>query len=326
MAEQTKTKQIMTNNIGLLHGVTGLCLSSFLMGETEKGYDYLHDIQDYLKAHELGISFDNGINGISWALMFLMKKNLIDYDFQLFFKSVDCLNYREYAYDHDSFHNKEAVADIFSMVYSLDTVKRSNEEKSIIIKLINKSLFKLLKLLNEDDFIEPARFSLDYFTPRLLLLIHYVSTIHEISDYLPNILDEIKRAVIFRIPISHGNRLFLSFAISNRLFQKDKEWNEFASVLLENIRIKQIYDEVNNNPYINDGYGGIYLLIRKHTFFKSMIKDIGEYILEKINTSYEIRHLEINSIYKQHHMGLYDGIAGIELIKYLINEDKKWKR
>ena len=260
---------------GLYNGKTGISLCLFELahylkdGEIEKHAFELLQESLILSSKKKDISFKNGLSGVGFVLLYLIKNQLIDADFEELFE--DCTNN---ILNH--IENSKESQDLLFLVYFLELLFQSNKKKKIkdyslnILRDVEKKL-----LLHIDDF--------ELIDSKLVK-----------CDFLKDFTNYLKIISINEYQES-------SFLITRycKLFEKGK--------IASNIEITFYLNQINYNSKINNEWFNNVSAINEKEALLNLEVNHSRFILsERLNTLYLLN--KTPEKYNQHILLLEDSI------------------
>lgn len=82
-----------------------------------------------------------------------------------------------------------------------------------------------------------------------------------------------------------------------------------------------LVDAAEGRLYVSDGFAGICLLARFAPWPREELHNFATELGARVDSSAEMERLRTNEAYLRNHAGLWDGLAGIELVKFLTDRE-----
>lgn len=126
-------------NYGLYNGKMGLVILSYLQGEVTIAEEIIDDIIEYIEAQNIRISFDDGLLGIAWGLIFIVENEMIEGDINELLSDFDdvVFNHFDIKYYDWSFE-KGLLGLIYYSTIRLYQDKNILKKYPVFFKLLNK--------------------------------------------------------------------------------------------------------------------------------------------------------------------------------------------
>lgn len=234
---------------GLLDGRMGLCLYLYQQSRIfqndsyeKQADDILEEVMGKLGTYS-GVSFDDGLVGIVFAINYLIKEKYIAGDTTTIFKSIDDKLF-QYAY----FRNIDSIVDpnksndssLINLLWICHYYCRriisgtlSKEDKTLIQRFLIESVNVFEKkirddsgLLSEQTFFSPF----SYFLPNFIL---FIAKLYEMELYtykVDMICVELSKKLFNCIPRKYGNRCLLLYSLKTLLKQKSSFQSVFSEI------------------------------------------------------------------------------------------------
>jgi len=243
---------------GLYNGKAGMALALF---EAAK---YLHDekvedrasllLQESLIIEKNDYSFENGLSGIGYVLLYLIENGFLDADFnEIFDKQFDRI-IKSFA---DIENNPSQLFSSFNVVYFLEKVKKKDQNDSIN-KIIQK-IFEGIELYLSLQFFDFT--NLRYYNSKSLVL---------------RVFDQYLKLVDF---VSYSNFSRILVDLYAGLYRNNKITSNYSrGYLLENV-LKDNLDEYEDIIRNNKHYGLLNLYNDYLLLYEQI--DVSSYLLKK---------------------------------------------
>ncbi len=314
------------NDISLCYGASGICL---LLSEIDK--EKAVSVFNVLKQKTLtlhgNINIRNGLAGVALLVKCLHDKGVFNGKISSVLREIDDTIFR--AITNNNALSQLTIQDAIEVLYYLViTTKREEhinlETNELKFELIRILVDKIFEDITTEELADTYIYRIDHLLPQILIVLSQVLNLGIYKTRICQLLKLLEPLILYKMPILHSNRLYILVAIS-KIIESCKlldTWNEYRQMLVENISIKKIIKvECQDLVYFENGLSSIYLLFREIPEYKSNIKRIGTIISKNIDNSTELKRLRENENYRKNHVGLFNGICGIELVLMLIKKD-----
>lgn len=303
--------------LGLWEGKAGVCL---YLAEVNKdaAQQLWQDIMQSLPQLCGNIDFSHGLTGIVFTAYQLEKKGMEVVDLDSLTKEVDALVFREMGYRHcERTHSLLTLAHLayFEAWMIAENKDRKEEERTIRCALLKHIIDNILENVSTNEIYEPSTFSLKYVMPNILLALAAACKCNIYKMRIERTLAEMSRLFVGQLPQLHANRLFMLFAL-NKLYSAcslGNCWKDYISILESNLSIENVLNEVKGAIYIADGVSGIFWLLREMDVSQQLSATLRKKMLALIDNSNELKILYENRKYRQHNIGLFNGLTGVML-------------
>lgn len=290
---------------GLLNGRMGLCLYLYQQSRIFQNKDYekqadciLDEIIRKLGTYS-GVSFDDGLVGIVYAIDYLIKEKYVSGNIKTIFGSIDDKLF-QYAYyrniDPIIDSNKSKDSSIINLLWICQyyckrilSKNLSKENEILIQRFLIECTNKFEKMMRDDTNLlsEPTFFSpFSYFLPNFLLFLANLYEM-ELYTYKVDMLSiELSKKLYNCIPRNYGNRCLLLYSIKSLLKKKQS----FPSDFFENEKLLLCLTEETdlfgqfrcNDLSIRNGLSGLLLYIYNDFNFKLNIDKLERKIRDCI--------------------------------------------
>ena len=312
--------------LGLWEGKAGVCL--YLAEDNKDAAQQLwQDIMHNLPEICGNIDFCHGLTGIVFAAYQLEKKGMEMAELDSLTKEVDALVFRELGYRHCE--NTPPLLTLAHIVHFEtwmieESKDRNEEERTIRCALIKNIIDMILEKVSANELYEPPTFSIKYVIPNVLLALAAACKCNVYKVRIERTFAEMSRLVVGQLPQLHANRLFMLFALKklNSVCTLNNCWKDYMSILERNLSIDDVLNEVKGAIYIAAGVSGIFWLLRGTDVCQQLSATLREKMLALIDNSNELKHLYENRKYRQHHIGLFNGLTGVMLTEKTMKGEK----
>lgn len=305
---------------GLCYGTTGLGIALWLCHNLSDDEFFRKSISE-LRQISSNVTIEKGITGVGAVLnlLYLKKRNV---QLQGILDEIDAKVYQTTAYGIEIDTNSQYGA----VLYLCHRLKY-DREMSFDLRCVFEHLVNLLTEQIVQEFVcqkdNDYRFSLTH-TPSIFvcLLSSVLLCIGDKAIWLKKI-QQILPVLLDVFPYSAGNRLLYWLALSrlHHIIGYDKGVTSHLSLLKQTVSCQNLLDCVNGNIYLGEGACGIYCISRLFPKFEDDIYEFSHEVEQFITRSSEKRHLQ-DLNYLKTHIGLWNGVAGIELTDLLMKIDR----
>lgn len=309
------------SSIGLFHGNTGLGL---YLGLTNRSLCPPIIRLSSIRINKVlsDLSIRSGLLGIVPILDILAFRHSKSHVSQIL-RETDSILYKKIGYEVANCQPSLICDSILYICYRLRCTPIAPTHKQILLALLdlllNKSLSQFTSIIITDH-----KFSLRYpFAFYLFCFLCGVMTANDSLRYKKKVIPIIP-CLIEHFPTFDSNRLYyliVLLKLKDMLNINDVRLDAYIHTLKTSLSIKNIISSAMNNIYMGHGLSGIYLLCRFYPEFKDQLPTISRKISQMIYLSTEMSRLSENTNYLKNHLGIWDGIGGIKVVKLLMKID-----
>lgn len=320
LIEAIEKQEIM----GLLYGKIGIAIYSFCNANNNSSLlntslgqeltaltcEKINDRMDF--------SLSYGLAGIGIGLDYLIKQSYVEGNVDEVLEEIDNLLFKKAAYISNNDEKVEMLSLIEVLFYLSFRFENGLKNK------VNRAIFEdlVIKLINyiyinrtEDLYNEPIPFSL--YNP-LALFLRVLARFHKLGIYtfrIEKILAEMKFYIFSRIPVLHGNKLMLLYAVRAIYNTTHKKgWKEYSELIENRLSIHTILsDEMKDkNIFFTDGLAGICVLLELYNKENSDTINVEyESFYNRIANSLIWKEFESDPEFLKKRIGL-DGYLGLQ--------------
>lgn len=305
---------------GLFYGKTGLGMVLWLLGRLSEDDFFRRNIQEIVKISD-DVTFEEGITGVGVMLNYLYLRR---HKRQLsgILTEIDSRVYKRMAYNADV-----DIASLYGSTLYLchrlkcDTALPATLREIFETQVMAQTECLIQRFLERQD--SDYRFSMKHQPSMFVYAISAVMSCVREKDSLKKKIERILPKLLEIFPYSVGNRLaywLALYKLSNN-FGENKEIQEHLCTLQDSISEQRLLDCAYGNIYLGEGACGIYNLLRLCPKFRSGIVKYSYEIEDYIASTNELEHLR-DANYLERHIGLWNGVAGLELTRLLIKSDR----
>jgi len=320
-------------DLGLYKGKIGLCVYWYIQSRCynnhlyeEKASELLDSVLENIQRNSIPLGFENGIIGIYFAILYLIKNGYVEGDIEVIFRDVDDIIYRDLYFEHINCKYDRKSVDKEELLAGIYIAKRLQGRK---LPLEKEFLFKrlLIEIVNRltCDFgglvhTEPSCFNpLSYTYLLLFLFLSEVSVCGFYNKKISLLLDDWAMVLSTVKPFFPGHSSFmylilkqLSEILPNRILidyldflkrNKDDEFNICDGFFSRDITISN---------------GMACLAIYAHCN-KSLSSSEKLYVNNKIEQSILWKEWEKNTENKTFPVGLFETLSGSIISYQIIN-------
>jgi len=329
-----QSKQL--SDVGLLQGKMGICLYYYISGRMFNNQQYtkfsdslLDEI--YNKMPTSNIHFDNGLIGIGCAIEYLVQHGYVTGNTDDILQEIDVQILKQLTND-DNLRNLNLTNGCAGYLYYLISRlqnKTFDKKNNSLHKLKRELLFHLINnieknLLASFEFVnKDISFDLFASLPVIISLLKNAYSLDVYNDKILKIIEQILNCLETMIPTLNINRLYLVTVLlecSNII--KSKQLEKCTNFLFYSIDYEDIVNEITEHNWsLRTGITGAKLIL--WDLLKKLPTESNYY--DKINNVYGtinnlLSSLSIDDKLATSKIGISDGIIGVKLANYLIEE------
>lgn len=327
MIDKEKLMQMATTMpLGLYYGRTGLALY-LARTDKEAAVSLINTVAHDLQSLQCNTEFRNGLTGIVFGLSLLQSQDIVQNGLNELKDETDALVFRWISTNLEDLQLSEIYGYVFYETWRLSNIPPEDEENVYGHRELTKKLCcTLLKSISPETLVEPYQYSLEYAPAHLLYSLARICKQGIYKLHIEKTLHELSPLFLYKMPVLHSNRLFLLWALCKLLSEciPNEEWEHYKEFLCNNISLGKALKDVSQSIYITDGASSLFFMLRD--IDKMLLhwtpseEQYAKKILSIINNAREISFLENNEAYLRHHLGLYNGYAGVALTKDFIEK------
>ena len=309
--------------IGLFEGKMGLCMLYYMSEKNidkEFAHQLLEDIYLCINKDIFDVDFKNGISGIAWGLIILVKNKCIDGDINAVLYEIDDFIYNQIIFDWLVDKTRQKDDFVWLLVYYAERFPhiQDYDEKIIIKKLIITIINHIEDNFQDITYRITKNFAVENFIESIYayaLLELYKQDIHKTK--IIKTLENLTKKLTINFNDCQANIIINIITIKKigKYFKLPE--NVYNNLEIINCDLKEIikYNFKNKNIHLHDGLTGFILLI--YIFDRTLLtKNIINGVLSKIEESLVWKDIakSTNNIF------LYRGYSGILFIHQLLKK------
>ncbi|MBQ8248037.1 MAG: hypothetical protein IJZ42_12995 [Lachnospiraceae bacterium] len=310
--------------IGLFNGKMGLCMF-YYMSEEEKDRKFAHqlleDIYLCVNNETYDIDFKNGISGIAWGLIILVKNKCIDGDINAVLHEIDDFIYNQIIFDWLVDNTKQKDDFVWLLVYYTERLPhiQDYDERIIIKKIIIAIINHIEDTFQNVTYRITKNFAVENFIESIYayaLLEFYKQNIYK--NKIIKILENLTKQLTINFNDCQAN-IFINIITIKEIGKYFKlSENVYNNLEIINCDLEKIIKNnfKNRNIHLYDGLTGFILLV--YTFDRTLLtENIINGVLNKIEKSFVWK-----DIVEPSNVSLYKGYTGILFIWRLLRKIK----
>ena len=316
--------QIAKNELNILTASDKIDLSIFYfyLGEKRVDKNFSAIARTYLKEaiNSVVLSDPKELAMFGLKINFILKKGFAKGNVNEILEDFDNTLYK-YCQTSDS-DEYILQADLWCLLYFGERLNSQSLKKdddfifqNLCIKMINLCYAKLQKIPNYEHKI----FDIENALPFFLFTISRIMKLNFYNIRIEKILIEISPIILSYVPLLNVNKLHRIWAMNSvNNVKKIKGWGKHILLLKEhlNLSIICINELKNRQIYFQDGALGVYWISKSlmDIFDDKEISEFQNALIQKMKKSEVWDLVEGNVAYKNSHVGLFNGIAGVRLL------------
>ncbi len=306
---------------GLFRGSTGACLVAGL-SDTGRAGEAVRGLVEGLKTVQHDLSIASGMPGVAIAAD-VLARYVSGQGLAGVLADVDAPMYRVYGNgDFPKDYSRLADGVVYTL-YRLSYGAFVPTERSIWLRALGMLAEALTEHMRHNA-EEAFRFSLNYRPAACAAILGFAIEAGLDKGVWRKKLSLLLPFMLEIYPYSAANRLYYAIALK-RLLDAAEIRDAVAEWHLERLKAgitpQMLVDAAEGRLYMSDGLSGICLLALFVPWLREGLRHLAAELRVRVDSSAEIERLRTNESYLRNHAGLWDGLAGIELVKFLIGSE-----
>jgi len=313
--------------LGLAKGKIGFCFFAFWMAKHEKNENYrkiaeilLNDVSEKVVTMQI-IDLMDGLAGIGLTIRYLLKESYVKGNPNSILYDIDDMIFKQLSYSKslNNISTLSVIQILFYLYIRIYDQKKGSESEYLYQELIIATVNYIYQKTDASFFEEPSSFNMNYLLPQFLFVLSKIYRLNFYNYRIIKIIEEISLKALSTLPILHANQLYLMWGMDSVLQKVNmKGWDYHIHLLKEHLDIDIIFDDElrSRNIYVDNGFGGIYILLSamQKYFSKSEILRWMTKIISRIESSDVWLLMEQDPEYLQQNRGLLSGLCGVSMV------------